>query len=151
MVKVGTDKPFFRQTTILTQGTGPVQTQTSVEVQTITIGTVLSLTPQISEDGWITMDISPVITRLVDTVSATTGGSVTTAPEVDIKQTSSLVRIREGTTVVIGGLIQNERYKTTRKVPFIGDIPVLGYMFRGVFEKKRRTELVIFITPTIVH
>jgi len=52
MVKVGTDKPFFRQTTILTQGTGPVQTQSSVDVQTITIGTVLSLTPQISEDGW---------------------------------------------------------------------------------------------------
>jgi len=151
MVKVGTDKPFFRQTTILTQGTGPVQTQSSVDVQTITIGTVLSLTPQISEDGWITMDISPVITRLVDTVSATTGGTVTTAPEVDIKQTSSLVRIREGTTVVIGGLIQNERYKTTRKVPILGDIPILGYAFRGVFENKRRTELVIFITPTIVH
>jgi MSHA biogenesis protein MshL len=151
MVKVGTDKPFFRQTTILTQGTGPVQTQSSVEVQNITIGTVLSLTPQISEDGWITMDISPVITRLVDTVRATTSGTVTTAPEVDIKQTSSLVRIREGTTVVIGGLIQNERYKSTRKIPLLGDIPILGYPFRGVFENKRRTELVIFITPTIVR
>ena len=52
------------------------------------------------------MDISPVITRLVDTVS---GPDNSTAPEVDIKQASSLVRIREGTTVVIGGLIQNER------------------------------------------
>ena len=154
MVKVGTDKPFFRQTTLLTQGTGPVQTQSSVDVQTITIGTVLSLTPQISEDGWITMDISPVITRLVDTVSATSAGSAgtaTTAPEVDIKQTSSLVRIHEGSTVVIGGLIQNEHYKTKRKVPILGDIPLLGYFFRGVFDSKRRTELVIFITPTIVR
>ncbi len=55
------------------------------------------------------------------------------------------------TTVIIGGLIQNERHKTERKVPILGDIPILGYPFRGVFENKRRTELVIFITPTIVR
>jgi MSHA type pilus biogenesis protein MshL len=150
MIKVGTDKPFFRRTAISTTTTGPTQVQENVEVQTITIGTVLGLTPQISEDGWITMDISPVITRLVDTVSSG-GNSPSTAPEVDIKQTSSLVRIREGTTVIIGGLIQNERHKTERKVPLLGDIPILGYLFRGVFENKRRTELVIFITPTIVR
>lgn len=148
LIKVGTDKPFFRQSTVVTTGTGPSQTATDVSIQTITIGTVLSLTPQISEDGWVTMDISPVITRLVDTV---TGPDQSTAPEVDIKQTSSLVRIREGTTVVIGGLIQNERYKTERKVPFLGDIPYLGIPFRGIFDSKRRTELVIFITPTIVR
>jgi MSHA type pilus biogenesis protein MshL len=148
LIKVGTDKPFFRQSTVVTTGTGPSQTATDVSIQTITIGTVLALTPQISEDGWITMDISPVITRLVDTVS---GPDNSTAPEVDIKQTSSLVRIREGTTVVIGGLIQNERYKTQRKVPILGDIPILGYPFRGVFDSKRRTELVIFITPSIVR
>lgn len=148
LVKVGTDKPFFRKTSFVTAGTGPVQTSTDVQVQTITIGTVLSVTPQISEDGWITMDISPVITRLVDSVE---GPEESTAPEVDIKQTSSLVRIREGTTVVIGGLIQNERYKTVRKVPVLGDLPLLGHAFRGVFDNKRRTELVIFITPTIVR
>lgn len=148
LIKVGTDKPFFRQSTVVTTGSGPSQTATDVSIQTITIGTVLALTPQIAEDGWVTMDISPVITRLVDTVS---GPDSSTAPEIDIKQTSSLVRIREGTTVVIGGLIQNERYKSQRKVPFLGDIPVLGYPFRGVFDSKRRTELVIFITPTIVR
>jgi MSHA biogenesis protein MshL len=148
LIKVGTDKPFFRQSTVVTTGTGPAQTATDVSIQTITIGTVLALTPQIAEDGWVTMDISPVITRLVDTVN---GPDSSTAPEVDIKQTSSLVRIREGTTVVIGGLIQNERYKTQRKVPILGDIPILGYPFRGVFDNKRRTELVIFITPSIVR
>ena len=148
MIKVGTDKPFFRTSSITTTGTGPSQTAENVEVQSITIGTVLALTPQISEDGWITMDISPVITRLVDSVIGPDG---TTAPEVDIKQTSSLVRIRENTTVVVGGLIQNERHKTERRVPILGDIPILGIPFRGVFENKRRTELVIFITPTIVR
>lgn len=147
LIKVGTEKPFFRKTVFATTGTSS-QTTTDVEVQSITIGTVLALTPQISDDGWITMDISPVITRLVDSVAGPDGA---TAPEVDIKQTSSLVRIRDNTTVIIGGLIQNERHKTERRVPILGDIPILGYPFRGVFENKRRTELVIFITPTIVR
>lgn len=148
MIKVGTDKPFFRKNTIITTSNGGTQTQTDVEVRTITIGTILSLTPQISDDGWITMDISPVITRLVATA---TGPDESTAPEVDIKQASSLVRIPQGSTVVIGGLIQRERYKTTRKVPGLGDLPILGYPFRGVYDDTRRTELVIFITPTIVN
>lgn len=147
LIKVGTEKPFFRKTVFATTGTSS-QTTTDVEVQSITIGTVLALTPQISDDGWITMDISPVITRLVDSVAGPDGA---TAPEVDIKQTSSLVRIRDNTTVIIGGLIQNERHKTERRVPILGDIPILGYPFRGIFENKRRTELVIFITPTIVR
>lgn len=147
LIKVGTEKPFFRKSVIATTGTSS-QTTTDVEIQSITIGTVLSLTPQISDDGWITMDISPVITRLVDSVAGPDGA---TAPEVDIKQTSSLVRMKENSTVIIGGLIQNERHKTERRVPILGDIPVIGYPFRGTFENKRRTELVIFITPTIVR
>jgi MSHA type pilus biogenesis protein MshL len=149
LIKVGTDKPFFRKTAITTTVAGsPPQVSEDVQVQSITIGTVLALTPQISEDGWITMDISPVITRLVDT---RVGPLDTTAPEVDIKQTTCMVRIRDNTTIVLGGLIQNERYKTERRVPILGDIPLLGYAFRGTFEDTRRTELVIFITPTIVR
>lgn len=147
MIKVGTDKPFFRKNTVLTSTTGGTQTQSDVEVRSITIGTILALTPQISDDGWVTMDISPVITRLVATAS---GPDQSTAPEVDIKQVSSLVRVPQGATVVIGGLIQNERYKSQRKVPVLGDIPILGYPFRGVYDNTRKTELVIFITPTIV-
>ena len=147
MIKVGTDKPFFRRTSNVITANGGTQTQSNVEVNSITIGTILSLTPQISDDGWITMDISPVITRLVNTARGPDGS---TAPEVDIKQASSLVRVPQGSTVVIGGLIQNERYKTTRKVPILGDIPGLGYAFRGVYDDTRKTELVIFITPTIV-
>ena len=147
MIKVGTDKPFFRRTANVITANGGTQTQSNIEVTSITIGTILALTPQISDDGWITMDISPVITRLVSTAQGPDGS---TAPEVDIKQASSLVRIPQGSTVVIGGLIQNERYKTTRKVPILGDIPGVGYAFRGVYDDTRKTELVIFITPTIV-
>ena len=148
LIKVGQDKPFFRQTSTVIAGTGTPTTTSSTEIQIVTIGTILSLTPQIAEDGWVTLDVSPVITRLVGTAQGPDGS---TAPEVDVKQTSTLVRMKNGTTVILGGLIQNERTKTVRKVPFLGDIPLVGHVFRGKFTTDRKTELVIFITPTIVH
>ncbi|MBI3871418.1 MAG: secretin N-terminal domain-containing protein, partial [Verrucomicrobia bacterium] len=100
MIKVGLDRPFFRKVTdtVAAGGSAAVQSFT-IQVQIVTIGTILSITPQISEDGFITMDVSPIITRLVATAKSTDGS--TTAPEVDIKQTSSLVRIKTGGTVVI--------------------------------------------------
>ncbi len=147
LIKVGQDKPFFRQTSTIITGSGNPTTTSATEVQVVTIGTILSLTPQIAEDGWITLDVSPVITRLVGTALGPDGS---TAPEVDVKQTSTLIRIQNGTTVILGGLIQNEKTKTVRKVPLLGDIPLLGHAFRGRFTTDRKTELVIFITPTIV-
>jgi MSHA type pilus biogenesis protein MshL len=149
MIKVGVDKPFFRKTTQITPTAGAPITQSTYDVQTVTIGTILSITPQISEDGLISMDISPIITRLTET--AESPDKSTTAPVIDIKQTSSLVRTRDGGTVVIGGLIQDENYHTVRKVPLIGDIPLIGRLATGTYDNKRKTELVIFITPTIVE
>lgn len=146
MIKVGLDKPFFKQTTIVTSSASAQNVSSSVDVQIVTVGTILSLTPQISEDGFVNMDVSPIITRLVQTARQ----AGTTAPEVDIKQTSSLVRVKDGGTVVIGGLIQDESYKTVRKVPFLGDLPLVGRLLTGNYDNTRKTELVIFITPTIV-
>ena len=148
MIKVGLDKPFFSQTVETTTSTGPALIQTATEVRIVTVGTILSITPQISEDGFISMDVSPIITRLVQTAKSKDGN--TTAPEMDTKQTSSLVRLKSGTTVVIGGLIQDERYSTIRKVPFLGDIPLIGKLMTGTYKNQRKTELVIFITPTVV-
>ena len=148
LIKVGQDKPFFRQTSTVIAGSGNPTTTSSTEIQIVTIGTILSITPQIAEDGWITLDVSPVITRLVGTAQGPDGA---TAPEVDVKQTSTLVRTRSNSTIILGGLIQREKTKTVRKVPLLGDIPIVGRVFRGVFTADKKTELVIFITPTIVE
>lgn len=147
MIKVGLDKPFFRKTTQVIGTSGQPISQSSVEIQIVTVGTILSMTPQISDDGHVSMDISPIITRLIRTAQ---GPDASTAPEVDIKQTSSLVRMKTGSTVVIGGLVQDESYKTVRKVPLLGDLPIIGRLMTGNYDNKRKTELVIFITPTIV-
>lgn len=153
LIKVGQDKPFFRQSSTIITGTSPTTTS-STEIQTVTIGTVLSITPQIAEDGWITLDISPVITRLVETATAPEqpgGGTTATAPVVDVKQASTVVRLKDNSTIVLAGLIQNEKTKTIRKMPLLGDIPLLGYVFTGKYTSDRKSELVIFITPTIVQ
>ncbi|MDQ7003320.1 MAG: hypothetical protein Q9N02_11665 [Ghiorsea sp.] len=99
-----------------------------------------------SADGWIMLDASPIITRLVGTATSPLGS---TAPILDIKQASTLVCVRDGETVVIGGLIQDETSESERKVPLLGDIPVIGSLFTSSYKHKKRTELVIFLTPQI--
>ncbi|RMH07821.1 MAG: hypothetical protein D6704_04240 [Nitrospirae bacterium] len=146
LIKVGTDQSFFIST--VTQGVGGSGNIVTEQVRTVTSGLVLSVTPQISDDGWIMMDISPIITRLTDTVTSPNGS---TAPILDVKQSGGLVRLRDGQIVVIGGLIQDQISETERKVPILGDIPYIGRLFRGTFQSKSKTELVIFLSPRIVR
>jgi len=94
------------------------------------------------------IDISPIITRLTDTVTSANGS---TAPILDVKQSGGLVRMRSGDMVIIGGLIQEVTSDTERKVPFLGDIPGLGRLFKGTYRAKAKTELVIFLSPRIVQ
>jgi MSHA type pilus biogenesis protein MshL len=158
LIKVGEEVPFFNTTTTLLPGTtaGTTTVQQNTVVSSITIGTILSITPQVSEDDWISLDISPVLTRLnqVVTLAGTggaSGGSGATAPDLDTKQESTLVRVRDGTTVVIGGLIQTQTARNDTKIPLLGDIPYLGKLFTGTFRFKQKKELVIFVTPHIVQ
>jgi MSHA type pilus biogenesis protein MshL len=151
LIKVGTETPFFSQSSTIVPGvnsTGSTVLQDD-QVTTITVGTILSITPQISEDGWVSLDISPVLTSLVGVELSPS--ETTTAPVLDIKQASTLVRVKDGATVVMGGLIQNARSRTLRKVPVVGDIPILGKLFQGRYDASQKKELVIFITPRIVR
>lgn len=145
LIKVGTDIPFFQSTT--TPGTGGSAPIVTEEVRYITAGMVLSITPQISGDGWIMLDVTPTITRLAGTVLSPLGS---TAPTMEIKQSSTIVRLRDGETVTIGGLIQTEKSEKVRKVPILGDIPILGYLFRGKYTADINRELVVFLTPRII-
>ncbi|MHB1308633.1 MAG: type II secretion system protein GspD [Limisphaerales bacterium] len=149
LIKVGTEMPFFSQTFQSSQNTGGTVTTSGDTVTTITVGTILSITPQISNDDWIALDLSPVLTSLVD--SQTSPSRTATAPVLDTKQASTLVRVRDGTTIVLGGLIHNESAKMERKIPLLGDIPLMGKLFTGKYTAKQKKELVIFVTPTIVR
>lgn len=147
LIKVATDQPFFTST--IAQGTAGNGNIVTEQARSVTVGLVLSVTPQISEDGWIMMDITPIISRLRDI--ETSPQKTATAPVLDVKQSSGLVRMKDGEMVIIGGLIQEESSETERKVPILGDIPYLGRLFKGTYTVKTKSELVIFLSPKIVR
>jgi MSHA type pilus biogenesis protein MshL len=153
-IKVGEDRPFFRlqQTTTLQQPgatTAFNQTQENFSVSTITIGTILAVTPQIDGDKTITLDVLPAITRLQAIVTSPDGRQ--TAPVTEVKQASTIVRLRDGETAIIGGLISEETGETERRIPVLGRVPVLGTAFSSKAKLRARTELVIFLTPRLVR
>ena len=149
LIKVGTETPFFSQTFQANQSQSGNQTFSGDQITTITVGTILSITPQISDNDYISLDISPVLSSLVAT--ETSPSRTATAPVLDTKQASTLVRVRDGVTVVLGGLIQTEKAYNDKKVPVLGDIPGLGKLFTGTYRFKQKKELVIFVTPYIVR
>lgn len=148
VVRIGQDLPVF--VTQITQSPGsPPVISTNESIQTITVGTVLSITPQISADGLVTLDVTPAVSRLVRTETSATGN--TNAPVIDIRQASSIVRVRDGATVIMGGLVQTTVTSTRRKVPLLGDIPLLGKAFTSTSKVDERTELIFFLTPRIIN
>ncbi len=153
-IRIGEDRPFFRlqQSTTFQQGGTSVpvnQTQESYSVSTITIGTILAVTPQIDSDGVITLDVLPAITRLQAIVTSPDGKQ--TAPLTEVKQASTIVRLKDGETAVIGGLISEEKGDGVRGVPVLSAIPLAGRAFRTKATLRNRTELVIFLTPRLVR
>jgi MSHA biogenesis protein MshL len=148
VVRVGQDFPIFIRQVTTAPGSPPVTTVTET-VQTVTVGTVLSITPQISGDGLITLDLTPAVSRLVQIATSASGD--TNAPVIDIRQASSIVRVRDGATIVMGGLVQDNASTTHRQIPILGRIPILGKAFSGNYKSSERTELVFFLTPRIIH
>jgi len=152
MIKVGTDRTFFRKEVQTDNTTSGSSTSSTDVPQVVTEGLVLALTPQISAEGWIMMDVSPVITRVssISEVKDSNGNVLSSAPNLEIRQSSALVRAKNGETIIIGGLIQSVESETNRSVPLLGDIPILGYAFKGTYKKKFNRELVIMLTPRLV-
>ena len=147
LIKVATDQPFFTST--ISQGVAGSPNIVTEQARSVTVGLVLSVTPQISEDGWIMLDVTPIISRLREITTSPL--ETATAPVLDVKQSSGLVRLKDGEMIIIGGLIQEESSETQRKVPILGDIPFLGRLFTGTYTIKTKSELVIFISPKIVE
>lgn len=152
LIKVGTDRTFFRREQNTDNTTSGSNITTTDVPQVVTEGIVLSITPQISKDGWVMMDVSPVVTRVssVSEVRGVAGNVQSSAPNLDIRQTSSLVRAFNGETIVIGGLIQTQESTSSRGVPGLKDVPVAGRLFKGQYESVIRKELIIFITPRLI-
>jgi type II secretory pathway component GspD/PulD (secretin) len=143
IIKVASEDPYFQTTRTTVYG----ETDTTTQVYFLTIGVVLSVTPQISADGTIMLDIHPTVTDKTGEKISRTGDSV---PIVDVRETDTVVRVNDRETILIAGLMQNKVFENRISVPLLGDMPLLGYLFRHTARETRKTELVIMLTPRIV-
>ena len=118
------------------------------------LGIKVALTPFISPEGYVTLNIKPEYSTVSGEVRTTgnTGVSELAATllsrrDLDLKN----IRIKDGETLIIGGLIQETEQKTVQKIPFFGDLPLIGTLFRSTATTKAKNELVIMITPKIIN
>jgi type IV pilus assembly protein PilQ len=107
----------------------------------------LTVTPQITPDDKIIMDLKVSKDNVGDLVQSATGGSV---PSIDTRAIETQVLVNDGQTVVLGGIYETERRETVNKVPYLGDIPFVGVLFRSKQNVSNKAELLIFVTPRIL-
>ena len=151
---------------ILVNNNEPAEIQVGEEIQLVTdverldngnirsdvtprrLGVVLEVQPSISSDGFVRLDIAPEISAL--TARTTQVSEDFSAPVISQRRADTTVTVQDGQTIVIGGLIQTNSETRISKVPFIGDIPVLGMPFRSERTTNTKTELLIILTPRVI-
>lgn len=120
------------------------------------VGLLLGVTPRISPDGHVVMELDAEKSEVGPErdgipISVSSDGTVIRSPRVDVTTAQTTVSAASGQTIVIGGLITNSNQSLTRKVPWLGDLPVLGNLFRYDGYTNRRTELLIILTPHVIR
>ncbi|MHC4166144.1 MAG: type II secretion system protein GspD, partial [Planctomycetota bacterium] len=111
------------------------------------VGITLEITPHISQGGLVRLEIDSEFTKLVEGV---TGSSVNT-PTTAKRQVQTVVSMETGSTIVIGGLIRDDKTSVEKKVPLLGDLPVLGGLFKLQRDQMQKTNLLMFITPHVAR
>lgn len=157
LLKVVNEKVYFTIELDVREATADIperRTFTST-IHTVPIGVVMSVTPQISENGYVSLNIRPTISRI-------TGFAVDPAPrlaeaefdnlipEIQVREIESLLQVLNGQTIVLGGLMQNETKNSIDGVPGLSKIPKIGSLFSYTSDELVKTELVIFLRPTVV-
>ncbi|HZJ17646.1 MAG TPA: hypothetical protein VFD27_21515 [Chthoniobacteraceae bacterium] len=113
-------------------------------------GNTLVVTPTVNKDNFVSMLVKPDISNKVGDATFVFSGAVVTSPIIDKRTLESNVLIKSGDTLAIGGLLQDESTKGRTKVPGLGDIPILGYLFQERLNTRTKRNLLIFVTPTII-
>jgi len=131
---------------VLQRGMGGQGDRITFEYKEINIQ--LNVTPHLGSDGIITMYVNPIIEEITGWVVA--GDQEQRAPITSKRLVNCIVTVKNGETVVIGGLIKNKKIKTIKKVWLLGNIPLIGKLFQHETYEDKQTDLMIFITPTVI-
>jgi general secretion pathway protein D len=114
------------------------------------VGIILRVTPYITPDGMVQMIVSPSISS-IDPGPGITVAQGVNAPIIDVRSADTVAITPDGQTVVIGGLMTSDKSSSDSKIPFLGDIPLLGNLFKRKTKNDTKSELLIFLTPHIVR
>ncbi len=142
---VGENRAFVTQSRI-TETADPVTPTVIKSFEYKDVGITLDITPHVSQGGMIRLEIKSEFTKLIEDVTSVSLDTPTTAK----RTAQTVVTMGSGATVVIGGLIRDDTVKNVKKVPLLGDIPLLGLLFQSQSHHKQKTNLLLFITPRVL-
>ncbi len=123
--------------------------------QNVSVGMVLSVTPQINENGNVSLSVRPTISRIINFVNdpnpaLAAAGVSNPVPEIQVREMESVLQVDSGKTVVLGGLMQDEVQNQDKNVPGLAKLPWIGKFFQTKNDTRKKTELVIFLRPTVI-
>ena len=142
-IHVGQKDAYVTTTTT----TGTSTSTISENVTFVDVGVIISVVPKINEDGFITLKIKTEISSVIDTLITPSNNRI---PIIDTSLAETTILVKDGSTVIIGGLRKEQNTSIVRQVPFLGSIPVLGRLFSVSSVDSDRTELVIILTPRLI-
>lgn len=156
LLKVVRNQVYFQISSSISQGTVGVGALQSVQTtaRTVPVGLVMSMTPQINESGQITITVRPTVTSQVDTVEdpnpvLAAQNLKNFVPIIEVREIESVLQVVSGQTAILGGLIKDEVIRNRSQIPGVGNTRA-GDLFAYRDESARKTELVIFLRPTVV-
>ncbi|EGR3110640.1 pilus (MSHA type) biogenesis protein MshL [Vibrio parahaemolyticus] len=155
VIKVGTDQYFVTE---LSSNAGNGENSNAVpevELTPFFSGISLDVTPQIDNKGNVFLHVHPAVIEVTEEVKQLNlGGDFQNIQlplaKSSIRESDSVIRAKDGDVVVIGGLMKQQNVEQVSKVPFLGDVPALGHLFRNTSNVAQKTELVILLKPTVV-
>ena len=125
-------------------------------INTVPVGFLMNVTAQIGDDGEITLNLRPSVSRITSyandpSPALAIAGITNRIPEIQTREFESIMKVRDGETAVLGGLMQDDQSNVTDQIPGVGNVPVVGELFKVRSNQANKSELVIFLRPTILR
>jgi type IV pilus assembly protein PilQ len=145
LISQGVEVPYFETSAPTAGGAAGQVAQVTIKFKEALLS--LKVTPQITPDNRIIMDLEVIKDSVGQIVTVSNGNSV---PAIDKRKLTTQVLVNDGQTVVLGGIMETEKRDTETKVPLLGDIPVLGHLFKSRSGVNNKRELLVFVTPRVM-
>lgn len=156
VINVGQQLSYLYENGAIASANTQTAATTTKTLGSVFVGLTLNIVPEVTEDGYIIMRINPVTSELLTDSELSTSSTTTTntnrvmPPDTRVKQMTSIVKVKDAQKILIGGLIEKKNFRNDTKVPLLGDIPGLGWLFHNKTDVTRKSELFILLTPRLI-